>query len=339
VHSPITPLRPPVLAVGRALGVNLALVLLVWSTWAGLGGERAFASLLQHWQVTLTMVVGSFVGGATAEGGGAIAFPVFTKILGIPPHEARTFALAIQSIGMTSASVAILALRVPVAWPALALAAPAGILGLFASTFLLVPVASPSVVKVAFTLMVSSLAVALAIMNRPGRSLRRPALPPVGPPEACALLASGFVGGLFTGLVGTGVDIVTFMTLVLLFRLDEKVATPTTVLLMTLLTLVGFALHGLVLGSFTPVVQGYWLAAVPVVVVFAPLGAYVCARLPRGAVAWSLILLIAFEFASTILLVPMTPALAATAGGSLLLWSLINRAMCRSRRYALEPAK
>ncbi len=335
MHQLTTPPRPPALAVRRALRVNLALALLVWAAWAGLGGERAVTSLGQHWQITLTMVVGSFVAGATAEGGGAIAFPVFTKLLGIPPHEARTFALAIQSIGMTSASIAILALRVPVAWPAIALAAPAGMVGLFASTFLLVPLASPPAVKVAFTLMVSSLAVALAIMNRPGRSLRRPALPSIGTPEALALLASGFVGGLFTGLVGTGVDIVTFMTLVLLFRLDEKVATPTTVLLMTVLTLVGFALHALVLGSFTPIVQGYWLAAVPVVVVFAPLGAFICARLPREAVAWFLILLIAFEFASTILLVPMTPALAATAGVSLLLWSLINRAMCRSTRYAL----
>ena len=53
------------------------------------------------WPMSLTMVLGSFVAGASAEGGAAVAFPVFTKLLHISAPEARTFGLMIQSAGMT----------------------------------------------------------------------------------------------------------------------------------------------------------------------------------------------------------------------------------------------
>ena len=38
----------------------------------------------------------------TSEGGGAVAFPVMTLALGIPPAVARDFSLMIQSCGMTA---------------------------------------------------------------------------------------------------------------------------------------------------------------------------------------------------------------------------------------------
>jgi hypothetical protein len=37
--------------------------------------------------------------GMTSEGGGAVAFPVMTLALGIPPAVARDFSLMIQSCG------------------------------------------------------------------------------------------------------------------------------------------------------------------------------------------------------------------------------------------------
>ena len=54
------------------------------------------------------MCLGSFIAGATSEGGGAIAYPVMT--LGpwkIAPLIARDFSLMIQSIGMIAAGAAI----------------------------------------------------------------------------------------------------------------------------------------------------------------------------------------------------------------------------------------
>ena len=51
---------------------------------------------------------------------------------------------------------------------------------------------------------------------------------------------SGIVGGAFSALAGSGVDICSFSVLCLLFRVSEKVATPTSVVLMAINTCVGF---------------------------------------------------------------------------------------------------
>ena len=50
----------------------------------------------------------------------------------------------------------------------------------------------------------------------------------------------GFIGGNFSALAGSGVDICSFSVLSLLFRISEKVATPTSVVLMAINTCVGF---------------------------------------------------------------------------------------------------
>ena len=53
------------------------------------------------------MLAGSFLAGSSPEGGGAVAFPVFTKALDVPTSVARSFGLCIQAVGMTMATVAI----------------------------------------------------------------------------------------------------------------------------------------------------------------------------------------------------------------------------------------
>ena len=45
------------------------------------------------------MIVGSAIGGATSEGGGAVAFPVMTLVMKLAPAIARDFSLMVQSCG------------------------------------------------------------------------------------------------------------------------------------------------------------------------------------------------------------------------------------------------
>ena len=54
-----------------------------------------------HYPMSLTMLVGSAIGGATSEGGGAVAFPVMTLVLKLAPAIARDFSLMVQSCGRT----------------------------------------------------------------------------------------------------------------------------------------------------------------------------------------------------------------------------------------------
>jgi len=82
---------------------------------------------------------------------------------------------------------------------------------------------------------------------------------------------------------------------------------------------VGFALHYFVIGGFNETVRGYWLAAISVVVIGAPVGAMICAKLSRTIIVRTVLVLISIEVFSTLLIIPLRPALvwtsiSATAG-------------------------
>ncbi|WP_428356321.1 hypothetical protein [Methyloprofundus sp.] len=94
-----------------SLIVSLLVAVTVWGTWLFYTYPESWQIIHNYWQVSVTMVFGSIIAGATSEGGGAIAFPVFTKVLHIPPADAKVFSLAIQSVGMVAATVAIMRLQ------------------------------------------------------------------------------------------------------------------------------------------------------------------------------------------------------------------------------------
>lgn len=317
----------------KALRFNAFLALVVWTGWYFMGGDEAIRAISEHWVISVTMIFGSLVGGGTSEGGGAVAFPVFTKLLGIPPQDARVFSLAIQSIGMGCASLAIIYMRIKIEWRAILWAGGAGIVGIILCTFFLLPVVAPPLVRIVFTVMVCSLAIALILLNRGEHKFRNEEIPVFGGREKAFLMMAGFIGGILSGLVGCGENIATFTLLVLLFRVCEKVATPTTVILMTIVTIVGFGLHVFVTGHFTETVKAYWLAAVPIVCVGAPLGAFICAHMKREHIVWFLIFLITLEFISTVLIIKVSPMVMLTAGITLLVCGLVNWRMCQIKTY------
>jgi hypothetical protein len=63
-----------------------------------------FANFASHYVMSITMVIGAFIGGATSEGGGAVAFPVMTLALALEPAVARDFVYVSQSTGKTSST-------------------------------------------------------------------------------------------------------------------------------------------------------------------------------------------------------------------------------------------
>ena len=65
--------------------------------------HRSFSNLRAHWEIAATMIFGSMIAGGTSMGGGAVAFPVLTKLLHVSAHDSKVFSLAIQSVGMTAA--------------------------------------------------------------------------------------------------------------------------------------------------------------------------------------------------------------------------------------------
>ncbi len=315
----------------KTLAINVILALLVWIAWWLYTQPDSKAVLQQNWPVTLTMTVGSFIAGATSEGGGAIAFPVFTKALHIDPQNAKVFSLAIQSIGMTAASLTIIVLRINVAWRFILWASLGGLPGLCVGSLVIAQLVSAALVKMLFTAMIVSFALALLLLNTQKRYYSQ-YLPKLYGTEKGIIVFSGFIGGTMTGLVGSGIDIICFSVMVLLFRLTEKVSTPTSVILMAINAIAGFMLHYFVTDSFNSTVKMYWLAAIPVVVIGAPLGVYLCNRMRNEHIVSLLLFLIAIELLSSLLLIPLTMNIAISSLAVFLLFSLAYYQMSRSKK-------
>ena len=66
--------------------------------------------------MTITMVFGSRLAGATSESGAAMALPIMTLVFGIAPPVARDFSFMIQAVGMTASAFTILVMRVQIEW-------------------------------------------------------------------------------------------------------------------------------------------------------------------------------------------------------------------------------
>lgn len=308
---------------------------LVWLGWYFLPDSPPFWAMAKHWPISLTMAFGSFVAGATSEAGGAVAFPVFTKILAIPAMQAKLFSLATQSVGMGSALLTILLLRIRVEWRAVFWVVVGSVPMLWLG-FQIAEQLPASMVRMLFTVIQSSFAWALWWHNRDPDRDRHDSLPAFGGPEKLTLLGFGMLGGLISGLLGSGLEIIVFSVLVLWFRLCEKAATPTVIVMMVLTSWSAFAMIYWS-GRFVPPVTEYWLAAIPIVVMGAPLGVYVCSRMSRVAVVYTLLGLIGLELLSSLILIPLTPQLGLAAIALFLGFSCVYYSMYRSKRYLDRP--
>ncbi|MDY7015577.1 MAG: sulfite exporter TauE/SafE family protein [Cyanobacteriota bacterium] len=309
--------------------ITLKIALVVWITWLTiLGPKNAFFHLIHHWEIAVTMIFGSTIAGGTSVGGGAVAFPVFTKLLQIAPHDAKVFSLAIQSIGMSAASLTIWMTGIKVEWRIILWGSLGGFLGIFLGLSVLAPLLPPDAIKMSFTVMLGSFALTLSILNAKIRQSNLTISDWSSRTKALFLFA-GILGGIMSGLVGNGIDILLFSVMVLLFRISEKIATPTSVILMAINALAGLILQVFIFNDFREPVSSYWFAAMPVVALGAPLGAILCNLLSRQTIANLLIGLIAIELISSLLLIPLRAIVIYSSLIALMLFSGLNYWMYR----------
>ncbi len=330
----------------RSLPWDFLFIVLVWLLWmVGMQMGDRWLLFAENYFMSITMAFGSFIAGSTSQGGGAVAFPVMTLAFRIPPPEARDFSLMIQSVGMTSASVAILIRRISIDHRAIAIALPAGCLGVLASLLFDQPLLAADQSKLFFVSLWLAFGCALFAINRPGRSFRKMSLSDgarLNRRQIATLSLVAALGGFVSGQVGNGIDVLVFSLLVLGFRVCEKVATPTSVILMAAISLAGFLFRSLGFGgeAIAASTWGYWWVAVPVVAIGAPLGARLAARWERRSLVGLLLCLIAVQFLTAIVIVPLTGQhillIALTFGLGLALFFLVGRWGARSARRPLK---
>jgi uncharacterized membrane protein YfcA len=140
-------------------------------------------------------------------------------------------------------------------------------------------------------------------------------------------------------MVGSGIDILNFSVMVLLFHMSEKVATPTSVVLMSINSIFGFFYHYNFTSAFSAEVQNWWLSAIPVVVIGAPLGALLCSRMNRHTIANILILLIGLEFVTSLWLIPLTRDVLLISFLFGMGFASLYLFMSRVKRYEPQPLK
>ncbi len=257
---------------------------------------QAWHILAENWLLAVVMAIGSFVAGASSEGGGAVAFPVMTLVLDIPPAIARNFSLGIQSVGMTAAAYFVLRQKIPTESRYLMIAGITGAIGMVVGTFFLVPIVPVAHTKMLFVMVWLSFAVVLFYINEVNHNTAIDRLPRLRPSDVVLLMISGLLGGGLSAIVGSGLDIVTFSVVTMRFGLSEKTATPTSVVLMASNSVIGFFLHTIILRDFGPQAYSYWLTCIPVVLIGAPLGAWFVSQQGRKFIVRFLYVIIVVQF-------------------------------------------
>jgi uncharacterized membrane protein YfcA len=262
--------------------------------------NQLFYFIEKHIWAVVTMIFGSFIAGSSPEGSAAVAYPVFTLMLDIKPSVARNFAFAIQSIGMTAASLLILGLRIKVDWNYIKYVTIGGAFGLIFGTYYVVPLISPPMAKLFFVSLWLSFGIVLWRENSKPTRIVHDLIENFQKSDMLRLLFFGLIGGIISSIFGTGINIFTFCLMTIYYGINEKVAVPSSIIIMSIETILGFFIHAGVINDFQPEAFEMWIACIPFVIIFAPLGSFVVSKLPRTAIANFLNIILLVQFAGAV---------------------------------------
>ncbi len=258
-------------------------------------GQGLWGVVCDHWPMALSMAVGSYAAGSTPMGGGTVGFPVLVLLFDMPASIGRDFSFAVQSIGMVSASIFIFCRRQVLAWSMLR----GALLGSLVATPLGILFFAPLVpglwVKLAFAVIWGSFGVLHLYRLREITAHDHAGDPECPLDYRVGLLLGAVAGFSAVSVTGVGIDMVIYAALVLLSRVDLKVAIPTSVVIMAFSSVVGVIVKS-VAGDWQPGVFGNWLAAAPVVALGAPLGVFVVGLIGRTPTLLAVALLCVVQF-------------------------------------------
>jgi uncharacterized membrane protein YfcA len=230
------------------------------------------------------------VAGFTPEGGGAVAFPVLSVFLKVDRVLARDFAMMIQSIGMTSASIFILShknTRIKDYKPLL-IFVPLSALGTWVGFAGLqkIPV---YIIQALFLSLSATFVVAYYLSDHRGTAEEVEIKSGLDYFYLGVIL---IVGGMISSLFGTGGDVVLYLLLITHFNMTAKKATRISIILQAAISILGYSYRAFIDHGLTTYQYKTWLCAFPVVLFMAPFGVYVLAKLH---VNWMLRIIIALN--------------------------------------------
>ncbi len=281
------------------------IIIISWLTYMSTTSQ--FYLFKENWYMTLTMIIGSFIAGATSEGGGAVAFPVMTIFFNISPAIARDFSLMIQTFGMLMAALAIILFKVKVLKKTLIITALSGAVGMAIGFSFLQGVFPPAYLKIFFTSLWLSFGFVLLKVSK--TRPQQESLQLKETKDFLALCIIGILGGIVTSLTGSGIDILLFSYLTLNRGICIKVATPTSVVLMGISAALGFFIKSNFYQPMSLDAVNFLLVCIPVVIIGAPFGSLFIKDKTKGFVQNFLLVLIFIQYISSIILIKMSVGL------------------------------
>lgn len=282
----------------------LGLFYAIWTSLVVLGNYGSV--IASHWGIAVAMMFGSYVAGSTPMGGGTVGFPVLVLLFDQPGSLGRNFGLAIQSVGMVSASIFILSTRAKLDWGLLRPTLIGSLVATPVGAAFVAPRVPDLWVKLLFAIIWASFGVMHLVklrelLGHTGENTRWRRW------DVGIGLGVGLLGGIAASITGVGIDMILYAVMVLLFQADLKISIPSSVIAMAFTSVVGIG-SNLLLSQVAP--SSYqvdrevfysWLAAAPIVALGAPLGAWVVSRIPRAPTLIFVSFLCLAQFAWTIL--------------------------------------
>ncbi|MDF2179821.1 sulfite exporter TauE/SafE family protein [Aliiglaciecola sp. CAU 1673] len=265
----------------QRLWIWFAALALFYSVWLYLVINQGYwQQTTENWPMAVAMLFGSYAAGSTPMGGGSVGFPILVLLFEQSASLGRDFSFAIQSVGMTSASIFILASRQPLAWAMLKGAMLGALVGTPLGIWFIAPFVPELWIKMIFAVIWASFG--LLHLYRLQEITAHSGMTEISErwDFRLGLWLGLSAGATVAATTGVGIDMVIYCALVLLCRADMKIAIPTSVLIMAFTSVLGVGVKLLGTG-LTPGVFEKWLAAAPVVALGAPLGAYVVAKIGR----------------------------------------------------------
>jgi uncharacterized protein len=267
----------------------------VWTTLVVGFGHWSEFDVQSNWPIALSMGFGGYAAGSTPMGGGTVGFPILVLLFEQPASLGRDFSFAVQSIGMTSASIFIFARRIPLATTTLKGALIGSTIGTPLGIWFVAPQIPDLWIKLVFAVVWGSFGILhLCRMEEIAGRVSTPNM------AASWELRLGLLLGLLSAAfvaapTGVGIDMILYTALVLLYHMDLRVAIPTSVVIMAYTSVLGIATKVSTTGIQAGVYEK-WLAAAPVVALGAPLGAYIVALIGRRPTLLVVAILCVFQF-------------------------------------------
>lgn len=259
--------------------------------------------ILTNIKIPIMMFFASFIAGSTAEGGGAVAFPIMTLFFKITPQISRDFSFLIQSFGMSFASIFIYLNRIKVLNSTILIACIGGSVGIIIGFNFIEGMLPANYLKMFFTCF--WLTFAISLFKNKDRTFKQNKKELDVSQNKLILIFVSLIGGIVSSQLGSGIDIIIFSLLTLAFGIDIKIAIPTSVVIMTL-TSIFASLTKVLSFSIEPLAIDYLICAIPIVIIGAPLGAWVINKSSKKLAMSFLVFSIIAQFVASLILIEQT---------------------------------